>query len=167
MRILDAPARMAHPDEMSALPHDTASRRGFLRRTAGALFALAGVSLVRPADATAAVRTARLTPGTHPTPRPGIDASKVLTRTQLTEHPAAEPVFDMVRKIPQVVDGIRCQCGCAELPEFYSLLSCYEADGMAQHCVICQGEAKLAYQMHEQGKSLDQIRAAIDARFAQ
>ena len=167
MRILDAPARLAHPNAMNALPHDVESRRGFLRRAAGALLALTGVSLVRPVIATAAVRTTRLMPGTHPTPRPGIDASKVLTRAQLTEHPAAEPVFEMVRKIPQVVDGIRCQCGCAELPEFYSLLSCYETDGMAQHCVICQGEAKLAYQMHQQGKSLDQIRAAIDSRFAQ
>ena len=154
---------------MIALPHDTESRRGFLRRAAGALLALAGVSLVRPvtARATAPSRAPRFTPGTHPTPRPGIDASKVLTRDKLTEHPAAQPVFDMVRKIPQVVDGIRCQCGCAELPEFYSLLSCYEADGMAQHCVICQGEAKLAFRMHEQGKSLDEIRAAIDAKFGQ
>jgi Protein of unknown function with PCYCGC motif len=152
---------------MNALPHDVESRRGFLRRAAASLLALAGVSLVRPADGKAAVRVARLASGTHPTPRPRIDASKVLTRAQLTEHPAAEPVFAMVRKIPHVVDGIRCQCGCAELPEFYSLLSCYETDGMAQHCVICQGEAKLAYQMHEQGKSLDEIRAAIDERFTQ
>jgi hypothetical protein len=36
---------------------------------------------------------------------------------------------------------------------------------MAQHCVICQGEARLAFRLHEQGKSLDQIRAAIDAKF--
>jgi hypothetical protein len=167
MRIMDAPARLAHLNAMNALPHDVESRRGFLRRAAASLLAMAGVSLVRPAVGKAAVRTARPASGAHPSPRPGIDASKVLTRAQLTEHPAAEPVFDMVRKIPQVVDGIRCQCGCAELPEFYSLLSCYETDGMAQHCVICQGEAKLAYQMHEQGKSLDQIRAAIDARFTQ
>lgn len=105
--------------------------------------------------------------GPHPTPRPGIDASKVLTADKLTEHPAAAPVFDMVRQIPQVVDGIRCQCGCAELEGFYSLLSCYETDGMAQHCVICQGEGKLAFRMHAQGKSLDEIRAAIDAKFGQ
>ena len=152
---------------MNAVPHDAESRRRFLHRAASALLALAGVSLVRPTVASAAIHPSpRLAPGMHPSPRPGIDASKVLTREQLTEHPSAEPVFEMVRKIPQVVDGIRCQCGCAELPEFYSLLSCYETDGMAQHCVICQGEARLAYQMHGQGKSLDQIRAAIDARFA-
>jgi hypothetical protein len=169
MRILDAPARLAHSEAMNRLSHVAESRRGFLRRATGALVALAGVSLVHPETARAAgrARVARLAPGTHPTPRPGIDASKVLTRDKLTEHPAAQAVFDMVRKIPQVVDGIRCQCGCAELPEFYSLLSCYEADGMAQHCVICQGEASLAFRMHEQGKSLDQIRAAIDAKFGQ
>jgi hypothetical protein len=165
---MDAPARLAHCDAMNALPPGVESRRGFLRRAAGALFALAGASLGWPevSEAAATARAARHTSGTHPTPRPGIDASKVLTHDKLTEHPAAERVFDMVRKIPQVIDGIRCQCGCAELPEFYSLLSCYEADGMAQHCAICQGEASLAYRMHEQGKSLDQIRAAIDAKFA-
>ena len=154
---------------MSVFPTGAESRRQFLRGAASALLGLLGLARARPAAAgTLAGSSMRvLVSGQHPTPRPGIDASKVLTRAQLTEHPAAEPVFEMVRKIPQVVDGIRCQCGCAELPEFYSLLSCYEADGMAQHCVICQGEAKLAFRMHEQGKSLDQIRAAIDAKFAQ
>ena len=154
---------------MSTLPHDADNRRGFLRHSIGALLALTALTRARPLGALGVAGRSRRhrAGGPHPTPRPGIDASKVLTRDQLTEHPAAEPVFEMVRKIPQVVDGIRCQCGCAELPEFYSLLSCYEADGMAQHCVICQGEAKLAFRMHEQGKSLDQIRAAIDEKFGQ
>jgi hypothetical protein len=152
---------------MSKLPHDAETRRRFVGRSIGALLALAGLVRARPLHASSIASTPprRRYGGPHPTPRPGIDASKVLTREMLTEHPAAEPVFDMVRKIPQIVDGIRCQCGCAELPEFYSLLSCYEADGMAQHCVICQGEARLAFRLHEQGKSLDQIRAAIDAKF--
>jgi hypothetical protein len=154
---------------MSALPYDAESRRHFLRRSAAALLALVGLAHARPAEAGTLARGAvrRAPKGPHPTPRPGIDASKVLTREKLTESPAAEPVFDMVRQIPQIADGIRCQCGCAEIPEFYSLLSCYESDGMAQHCVICQGEGKLAFRMHEQGKSLDEIRAAVDAKFGQ
>jgi hypothetical protein len=154
---------------MSTFAAHAGSRRQFLRGSGSALLALIGLARARPAGAGtfAGVPTRGPLPGQHPAPRPGVDASKVLTRAELTEHPAAEPVFEMVRKIPQIVDGIRCQCGCAELPEFYSLLSCYEADGMAQHCVICQGEAKLAFRMHEQGKSLDQIRAAIDEKFAQ
>jgi hypothetical protein len=145
-----------------------ASRREFLRHATAAALGLAGVAL-GPSRAWAAVLAPvrRVTKGPHPTPRPGIDASKVLTADALKENPKAAPVFDMVRKIPQIADGIRCQCGCAELPEFYSLLSCYEADGMAQHCVICQGEGRLAFTMHAQGKTLDEIRAAIDERFGQ
>ena len=102
----------------------------------------------------------------HPTPRRGITGAKVLTAGQL---PAADPdvihTFDMVREIPQVVDGIYCHCGCAELPDHYSLLSCYESDGMAQACVVCQGEGRLAYQMHKRGNTLAEIRAAVDRNF--
>jgi hypothetical protein len=101
----------------------------------------------------------------HPEPRPGITAAKVLTRDQLGDHQDAAPVFDMVREIPQVVDGIRCQCGCASMEDKYSLLSCYEADGMAGHCEVCQNEGRLAYRLHKQGKTLKEIRAAIDAKF--
>ena len=100
----------------------------------------------------------------HPTPRPGITAERVVPDAKLMDKSAA-PVFAMVREIPQVVDGIRCNCGCAELDGFYSLLSCYEPNGMAQHCVICQGQAKLAYKLHKEGWSLDGIRRAIDAEF--
>ena len=101
----------------------------------------------------------------HPTPRPGITAAKVLTKDQLGEHQDAASVFDMVREIPHVVDGIRCQCGCSALDGKYSLLSCFEADGMAGHCQICQGEGRLAYRLHKKGKTLDEIRSAIDAKF--
>ena len=152
---------------MIALPSDPQSRRQFVRRFGSALLAMAGLARVRSAEARGLATPRPVGPEKHPTPRAGIDAAKVLKREQLTEHPEAEPVFAMVRKIPHVVDGIRCQCGCADLPEFYSLLSCFEADGMAQHCVICRGEASLAFRMHEQGKSLDQIRAAIDKQFSQ
>lgn len=114
-----------------------------------------------------AVRRGIVSPGIgdHPTPRPGITAAKVLTKDQLGDHADAAPVFDMVREIPQIVDGIRCQCGCSALEGKYSLLSCYEGDGMAAHCQICQGQGRLAYRLHKQGKSLDDIRAAIDAKF--
>jgi hypothetical protein len=141
------------------------SRRELIRRSAGALMGAAGLALGRPSLAFAEALAGAAGPHTHPTPRPGIDASKVLTKDQLKENPDAAPVFDLVRKIPQVADGIRCNCGCAELPEFYSLLSCFEADGMAQHCMICQGQARLAFRMHGEGKTLDQIRTAIDAKF--
>jgi len=101
----------------------------------------------------------------HPVPRPGITASKVLTKEQLAGTPKFISLFDSVRKIPQVIDGIHCNCGCTDPPKFYSLLSCYEDKGMARDCYICQGQARLAVRLHKEGKSLDQIRAAIDAKF--
>lgn len=104
-------------------------------------------------------------PAPHPEPRPGITAAKVLTRDKLGDHEDAAPVFDMVREIPQVVDGIRCQCGCASLETKYSLLSCFEDEGMAGHCEVCQNEGRLVYRLHKQGKTLNEIRAAIDAKF--
>lgn len=124
--------------------------------------ALAGIAAA--AHPAAAGALLRLAGPDHPTPRPGIDASRVLTAQQL-DVPAAAPVFDLVRTMPQVADGIRCHCGCADFPGYYSLLSCYEGAGMAQHCDICQGQARLAHRLHGQGWSLDGIRAAIDAAF--
>ena len=107
----------------------------------------------------------RLARGGHPSPRPGITSAKVLTAEQLADSPQVIPVFDAVRAIPEVVDGIRCKCGCADLEGFYSLLSCYEDLGMARHCPICQGEGRMVARLHKEGKTLDQIREAVDARW--
>lgn len=107
-----------------------------------------------------------LDPGPNPTPRPGIDASRVLKPEQLKDSRGAVTAFDEVRQIPQIVDGIRCHCGCATLKGFYSLLSCYEGDGMARDCHICQGQGRMAFRLHGAGKSLDEIREAIEAKYA-
>jgi hypothetical protein len=105
-------------------------------------------------------------PGPHPVPRPGITADKVATNAQLADFPEAADAFDLVREIPQIVDGIRCHCGCSGAPGYYSLLTCYEGEhAMAMHCAICQGQGRLAFRLHQSGRTLDQIRAAIDARF--
>ena len=101
----------------------------------------------------------------HPDPRPGIDASRVLTREQLADYPNVVSAFDQVREIPQIVDGIRCSCGCASREGFYSLLSCYEGEGMARHCEVCQGTGRMAFRLHKQGKTLQEIRDAVDARY--
>ncbi len=100
----------------------------------------------------------------HPVPRAGIDASKVLTLEQLG-NPSASPTYDMIREIPEMADGIRCTCGCADIPGYYSLLTCFEEGGMAQWCEICQDHARLVYRRHKEGQTLEQIRNATDARF--
>ena len=137
------------------------TRRQFLATCATVL---AGALL--PASAVALPgRRKRLDP--HPTPRPGITGAKVATHEQLSDKPKLIELFDSVREIPEVVDGIRCNCGCSHMEGFYSLLSCYEGkSAMARDCPICQGQGRLAVRLHKAGKSLDEIRAAIDAKFS-
>lgn len=101
----------------------------------------------------------------HPDPRPGITGKNVLRKEQLAASPRLIPLFDSVRDIPEVLDGIRCNCGCTAPPELRSLLSCFEGKGMARDCSICQGQARLAVRLHKEGKSLREIRTAIDAKF--
>ena len=135
----------------------TISRRRCLARGAAAV----GASLL-PDGAHAHTRSG----AKHPTPRPGITAAKVLTAKQLVENEDAIPVFDGVRRIPGVIDGIRCNCGCAGTAGKYSLLSCFEGqDAMGKWCPVCQGQARLAVRLHDRGKSLAEIRAAVDAKF--
>jgi hypothetical protein len=144
---------------------DSASRRAFVRLLPGLLLALAP-SRVRTSShqhCPSGGREPRQ--GGHPEPRKGIDASRVLKREDLASFPEAIPVFDGVRAMPQIADGIRCACGCSEIPGYYSLLSCFEGDGMATACRICQGQARLAHRLFKEGRSLEEIRSAIDAEF--
>ena len=136
--------------------NSTVTRRGFLALLPGVLLAVSA----RPGWPSSAGAFAQ---SKHPTPRRGIDASRITPAKDVDGGPAVREAFELVRQIPQVVDGIRCHCGCAEMEGVYSLLSCFEKDGMAQHCDVCQSLARLAHRMHRAGKSLDQIRTAVDA----
>lgn len=143
----------------------TPTRREFVLLCSGALIALGTGSNLRrsgPKSHSCGPRVAKVI---HPEPRPGITAAKVLTDEQIKDHPDALTAFQQVREIPQIVDGIGCHCGCASREGFYSLLSCYEGEGMAKMCEVCQGQARLAYRQFKSGKTLNQIRAAIDARY--
>ena len=128
------------------------SRRAFLTLFAGAAAA------ILPKRSRAAVP--------HPDPRPDIDASSVMTDEQLKGWPAKTvEIYNQIREIPQIADGIGCNCGCYVRPNYRSLLTCYYPDGMARGCAICKGEAQLVYRRYKEGQTLDQIRRAIDARF--
>ena len=100
----------------------------------------------------------------HPDPRPGITAEHVLADEKVdAEHKDA---YAAAREIPEVLDGVYCHCDCADRhSNLRSLLSCYETE-MPMHCGVCSGEARTALRLHKQGKTLDQIRAAIDKQFS-
>jgi hypothetical protein len=100
--------------------------------------------------------------GPHPEPRPGVNAARMLKTSELNGDPDLIELFDHVRTIPHIVDGIRCSCGCAGLPGNYSLLSCYEGEGMARFCDICQSGGRIAYEQHTRGATLAEIRRHVD-----
>ncbi len=129
------------------------------RRSALLALVASGLGILMPRRATAVRRFA------HPTPRAGITGAKVLKAADLTKSPYLVELFDGIRAIPQIADGIGCHCGCAELNSHYSLLSCYEGDAMAKSCPICQGEGRVTVRLAKAGKSLSEIRVAIDAQF--
>jgi hypothetical protein len=141
------------------------SRRAFIATGLGAFATLLASSVVARAHAPACAR-GRRTGGPHPEPRAGITGARVATKEQLADVAALIPLFDTVREMPEIADGIRCHCGCAEMPGYRSLLSCYEgSDAMARECRTCQGQGRLAGRLRKVGKSLDEIRTAIDAKF--
>jgi len=130
------------------------------RRAALIALVAAGVGVLLPRRATASIRRFA-----HPTPRAGVTGAKVLTAADLTRSPHLVELFDGIRAIPRIADGIGCYCGCAEMDGHYSLLSCYEENAMARSCPICQGQGRVTVRLAKAGKSLNDIRAAIDAQF--
>ncbi len=138
------------------------TRRALLGRALG----VAWLAVAVPGRAFAMPRHRPRGLGPHPTPRPGITAAKMMTPAELAQRSDVADAFEAVRAIPQVIDGLRCHCGCAEIPGFYSLLSCYEGTGaMALICPICQGEGRMAARLHKDGATLAEIREALDAKY--
>ena len=134
------------------------SRRSLLRALASAGGAALLASLPR------ALPAAGSSPDEveHPTPREGITAGKVLPDEEVPER--AKAAFRAAREIPEVLDGLYCHCDCGERDKLRSLLSCFETR-MPTSCGICREEAVMALRLHREGKSLDEIRAAVDRRF--
>lgn len=101
----------------------------------------------------------------HPDPRTNVTAEGVRDATRYAQVPQIAEVYAMAAQIPQILDGLYCHCDCSKHDNHRSLLSCFESDHGAA-CDICLEEAALAYRMHSEGRSLDEIRTAIDAEFA-
>ena len=143
---------------MAESPRKTHTRREFTTTLGAATLVAIGLT-IRPRPP----HTSRPGQKPHPEPRPGVDGSRVLAPRDVP--PRVRDVYDGIRQIPQVADGIRCQCGCADQEGFRSLLTCFEGNGMAAYCEMCQTEGRMVVRLHTAGRTLDQIRAAVDARF--
>ncbi len=100
----------------------------------------------------------------HPEPRAGITAEQVLPPAAVPRTPGAADAYVAARAAPATLDGVYCYCDCSKHSGHRSLLTCFESEHGA-HCDICMGEGILAAQLASQGRSLNEIREAIDARF--
>lgn len=110
---------------------------------------------------------AGLAPTTHPTPRPEATPDRVAdaSRVEAKGYPEQARVYALAKEIPQVLDGIYCHCDCSKRHAHYSLLTCFET-GHGVLCRVCLESVVRAHELHKEGKTLEQIRAAIDAEFA-
>jgi hypothetical protein len=133
---------------------ESISRAEFLRR-AGGLLAV-GLFVPRARG-----------PLPHPEPRPGITAEHVLATDALGSSPKATVIhaYDAARAYPQLFDGVACACSCGGKKGMHrSLLVCYETM-QPTGCPACRDEGLLIERLAKNGKSLDEIRKAIDEEY--
>ena len=134
------------------------------RRFFAALGLLAIPSAMRAAVVAPAAPCTRRRAPVHPEPRAGITAERVLAEDKVTKE-SARASYAAAREFPEILDGIYCHCDCDERHEsLRSLLGCFESD-MAARCGICRGEGELAGKLAREGKSLAEIRVAVDKRY--
>ncbi len=76
----------------------------------------------------------------------------------------AAKAYQLAEEMPQTLDALYCYCKCKESPtlQHKTLLTCYTSDHAAK-CGICMHEAEMAADLTKQGKSIPEIRAAVDA----
>jgi len=100
----------------------------------------------------------------HPDPRPGITSEGVLAPASYAGYDRIVRAYEAAQQMPEVLDGLYCYCDCRHHFNHRSLLACFQSEHGAS-CDICLDEAWMAAQMHRQGKSLTEIRRAVDAQF--
>jgi hypothetical protein len=133
---------------------DVLSRRAALARLGGAFMVIAIPRGVWRTDETFP----------HPDPRPGITAANVIAEDKLPNKKKVRALYAAAREHPEVFDGIYCTCHCSDQGH-RSLLSCFESE-QATGCWGCQEVAEEVSSLIKDGKSLNEIRAAVDAKFA-
>lgn len=122
-----------------------------------------------------AAGSAHWIPGTDTTPAyyevaPRHAEHPLLSGQQLTgpffSHPFQVTGYQMAARIEKVLYGQPCYCRCDRALRHKSLHSCFEGTHGAI-CATCLRQAIFAYQQTKQGKSPEQIRAAIEQGEAQ
>lgn len=139
-------------------------RRAFLALVGGT--ALAGLSrgaLAR--DLTSHVHRPRKRDGfPHPDPRPGVTGEHVLSDEAIGNRKRVREAYADARTHAEIFDGVYCACECDESMNHRSLLSCFESR-QAIGCAACREEGELVGRLARDGRTLEEIRRAVDEEF--
>lgn len=73
-------------------------------------------------------------------------------------------MYKIARENRELMDSMYCYCHCKANIGHKSLLSCF-TDMHAANCGICLRQASLAYQLHQKGYEIPQVREAVDKEF--
>jgi hypothetical protein len=72
--------------------------------------------------------------------------------------------YRIAAEIPKVIDSLFCYCHCKKNHGHKTLLTCY-TNKHGSKCDICLGEVLYAYELYNDGKTLDEIVIAVDKKF--
>ena len=91
-----------------------------------------------------------------------IETRPILTDAVFTGKVAE--AYRIAAEIPKVLDSLFCYCYCKKNHNHKTLLTCY-TNKHGSKCDICLNEVFYAYDLYNQGKSLDEIVIAVDKKF--
>ncbi len=101
----------------------------------------------------------------HPEPRPGVTGEHVLSDDEIGSRKRVREAYAAARTHPEIFDGVYCACECDESMSHRSLLSCFESR-QAIGCAACREEGELVGRLARDGKTLEEIRRAVDEEFS-
>jgi hypothetical protein len=91
-----------------------------------------------------------------------IETRPILTDAVFTGKVAE--AYRIAAEIPKVLDSLFCYCYCKKNHNHKTLLTCY-TNKHGSKCDICLNEVFYAYDLYNQGRSLDEIVIAVDKKF--
>jgi uncharacterized protein with PCYCGC motif len=103
-------------------------------------------------------------PFPHPDPRPGVTGARVVAIDDLPKKKSVRDAYEAARAYPEIFDGIFCPCDCRDGMGHRSLLSCFESK-QPTGCMGCREAAEFILPLAREGKSLEEIRQAVDKKF--
>ena len=91
-----------------------------------------------------------------------IETRPILTDAIFTGRVAK--AYRIAAEIPKVLDSLFCYCYCKKNHNHKTLLTCY-TNKHGSKCDICLNEVFYAYELYNQGKTLNEIVVEVDKKF--